>query len=89
LQRQPTQTELNWEQEVQGRQGELLRSNSRRSASAEESAADQMARERIDGLGEAAWTPFQPPALDELEGSMDYTPETRLGRPSDDSRSNG
>jgi len=89
LQRQPTQTELNWEQEVQGRQGELLRNNSRRSTSAEESAADQMARERIDGLGGAAWTPFQPPALDEFEVPVDYRPESRLGRPSEDNESNG
>ncbi|KAK5092070.1 hypothetical protein LTR70_005035 [Exophiala xenobiotica] len=75
LQRQPTQTELNWEQEVQGRQDDLLRNNSRRSASAEESAADQIARERIDGLEGATWTPFQPPALDELEVPVDYRPQ--------------
>ncbi|KAK5940484.1 hypothetical protein PMZ80_006899 [Knufia obscura] len=74
LQRQPTQTELNWEQEVQGRQGELLRSSSRRSASAEESAADQIARERIDGLEGASRTPFQPPALDELEVPEEFRP---------------
>lgn len=75
LQRQPTQTELNWEQEVQDRQDEILRNNSRRSASAEESAADRIARERIDGFEGATWAPFQPPALDELEVPVDYRPQ--------------
>lgn len=72
LQRQPTQTELNWEQEVQGRQPELLRNSSRRSASVDESAADQIALDRIDGLEGGTWNPFQPPALDELDVAHEY-----------------
>lgn len=89
LQRQPTQTELNWEHEVQGRQGELLRYSSGRRASAEESAADQVARERIDGLGGATWTPFQPPPLDELEVPVGYRSEDAGNATAQDSESVG
>lgn len=68
LQRQPTETELAWQQEVQDRQGQILRPVDNRSPSAEELAVDQLARERIDGLNEnrTSFLTFQLPDLDSI-----------------------
>ncbi|KAK5072691.1 hypothetical protein LTR64_004835 [Lithohypha guttulata] len=52
LQRQPTETELTWQQEVQDRQGQLLRTTIRRTISSDDAEVDRTARERLDGLEE-------------------------------------
>ena len=72
LQRQPTETELTWQQqEVRNRQGEILR-NRRRSQNADVEVSshlfEQSARERIDGLQEAAsgFPTYQLPDLDQI-----------------------
>ena len=68
LQRQPTETEIAWQQGIQDRQGQILHGVSSRSLSGVEDATGQLARERIDGLGEHGdgFNPVQLPDLDDL-----------------------